>query len=564
MAWSTSALDTATLTYVDSKGATQTTTFDARIFATPLYLDDLTVSTGVLSGASTSVVVAATTNGYVYAIAAVDTALGDGVVPAGTILWRTQLAHPEYVPVDQGTPLGVLSTPILDRSTTPPTLYVTSADASDTWRVYALDLSSGAVLAGWPVAIDREKVSALDGNGPPGGVAPPMAPPSIESQRAALALSNGVLFIGFASYYDGAIGWMVAVDVNAKSIVASFSGSPALVNPPSNDASNFASAGMWGPGGPAVGSDGRVFVTTGNSPASSIASPGVWGNSLLSFNPNLTLSGTYSPFNYCLMDLGDTDLGGSSPSLIDLDPSLTSTPHLAVLGGKQGVVYLVDRDHLGGTAARPACVPVAATEDPSSDTSLFGPDLHSEYDPPSRGPLPVFGPYSEVVGDNEVNHAKMRTTPSIARSSTGDYYVYFAGTSRDPSNLDAVVPPCVARLALHLEPGAPAYLDATTRLTNTSVVFSNPGSPIVTSHDEGRDPVVWILDQNATRGDPTLPKANFTPKGAVLHAFDGTTLEELWHSAPADLGPSGKYAHVVVAHGVVYVGTDRISAFVPR
>ena len=41
-------------------------------------------------------------------------------------------------------------------------------------------------------------------------------------------------------------------------------------------------------------------------------------------------------------------------------------------------------------------------------------------------------------------------------------------------------------------------------------------------------------------------------------------LKELWHSAPADLGPSGKYAHVVVAHGVVYVGTDRITAFVPR
>ncbi|MGH7283633.1 MAG: hypothetical protein ACRELY_19070, partial [Polyangiaceae bacterium] len=308
-----------------------------------------------------------------------DTADPSGVVAAGTILWRTALGTAEYIGgLDQGTPLGVLSTPILDRTANPPTLYITAADASDVWQAFAIDVTSGEVLSGWPVRIDLAKVSSLDVNGPVGGVAPPMAPASVESQRAALALSNGVLYLGFASYYDGAIGWMVAVDVSSKSILASFSGSPALVTPPPDDPGNFASAGMWGAGGPAVARDGRIFVTTGNSPAGSAASRGVWGNSLLAFNPNLTLSATYSPFNYCLMDLGDTDFGGSSPSLLDLDPTLTSTPHLAVLGGKQGVVYLVDRDHLGGTVARPACDAVAATEDPSSDTSLFGPDVHPE------------------------------------------------------------------------------------------------------------------------------------------------------------------------------------------
>jgi len=35
----------------------------------------------------------------------------------------------------------------------------------------------------------------------------------------------------------------------------------------------------------------------------------------------------------------------------------------------------------------------------------------------------------------------------------------------------------------------------------------------------------------------------------------------LWHSAPAQLHVGGKYSTPLIAHGVVFAGTDRIQAF---
>src|SRR6478672_1843420 len=51
VAWSTS-LDDATVSYTDDKGGPQTQTFPARVFATPLYLDDVALGAGPLAGTS--------------------------------------------------------------------------------------------------------------------------------------------------------------------------------------------------------------------------------------------------------------------------------------------------------------------------------------------------------------------------------------------------------------------------------------------------------------------------------------------------------------------------------
>jgi hypothetical protein len=223
----------------------------------------------------------------------------------------------------------------------------------------------------------------------------------------------------------------------------------------------------------------------------------------------------------------------------------------------------VDRDALGGTTTgRPACDPSAAG-DPSHDGSLFGPASLAQYTPPSRGPLSVFGPYSDGAGDGALDGAKMSTTPALLRPTSGDVYVFAAGTSREPGNLSNVVPPCLARLHVHLAAGEKAYFDPDFA-KNTTATFANPGAPVVTSHDGGQDAVVWVLDQASSRASPTIPKPGFLPPNAKVFAFDGTTMETLWQSGPDDLGPSGKYGHVVVAHGQVIVGTDRITAFRPR
>jgi len=585
-AWTTGPLDAATVSCPND--AAGPTAYPPRLFASPLYLDDVLLTDGAYAGAQVPLVVAATTSGWVYGMAAADvaTAGGGAAVGAGTIVWQRSVGTPICVPqMDHGTPLGVLGTPVIDVDASPPTLYVTALDATDgagadgLWRVFALDVTSGAVLAGWPVAIDPAVVSSVDRNAPPTGNPPPMATGVVVSQRAGLALSadRGTLFIGFASYYDGAIGWMVAVDVGSRSIAASFSGSPFVPPVDPCDPLNRASGGMWAAGGPAVASDGRLFMTTGNSPHDDYGTPGVWGNSLLAWGPGLALSATYSPFNYCLLDRGDTDLGGSSPVAFDVDPSRTSTPHLATFGSKQGVVYLVDRDQPGGSLrGREACDGDAGFDDPSTDTSLYGPLGVTAYGG-RPGPLPVFGPYSEGVNDNSLDNAKMRTTPAVLLPASGSAYVYVSGNSRPPfvaggatcASSDAgaplepaVIPPCVARIRVALAPGQRAYLEPSI-VTNRTEKLVNPGSPIVTSHDGGLDPVVWVLDQNSTRRAAVEPKPGFTPPNAVLYAFDGVTLETLWRSSADDLGPGGKYNHVVVAHGTVYVGTDGIAAFTP-
>jgi outer membrane protein assembly factor BamB len=562
VAWST-PLDAASVPRPTDDGLAATL-FAPRVFAAPLYMDDEVMRVGPLAGISTSVLFVATTNDWLYAIAAVDTAGPSGVVPAGTVLWRLSLGTPAFVRgLDFGAPLGVLSTPVIDTAAHPPTLYVTALDAKAGWRLFAVDLERGTPLDGWPLVLDPAAISALDENVMPGGAPPAMAPASTASQRAGLALSRGILYVGFGSYYDGAIGWMVAVDTATARVIASFSGDRVVPTPPPDDPGNLASAGIWGAGGPAVASDGRIFVTTGNSPEDSLATPGVWGNSLLVWDAPLSLAGTYSPFNYCLMDAGDTDLAGSTPVVFDVDPTLTGTPHLAVFGGKQGVLYIVDRDALPGSLdARPGCSREATMNDPSSDGSLLPPGPLAQYVPPSRGPLSVFGPYSDAPDANQLDNAKMRTTPALFRPSSGDVYIYASGTSRDPANLPTSVPPGLVRIRVDLAPGQPAFLEPDFAGNGTSVL-KNPGSPIVSSHGGGQDPVVWVLDQNAVRTDPIQPLGTFRSPDAVLYAFDGSTLETLWESAPGDLGPSGKYGHVVVAHGTVLVATDRVTAFAP-
>ena len=83
------------------------------LYASPLYVSALDFETPLRRG-TTQVVLAATSNGFVYAIDANAKGL------AGTILWHTQLTYPEAIPkLDGGVALGVLSTPILDRTASP-------------------------------------------------------------------------------------------------------------------------------------------------------------------------------------------------------------------------------------------------------------------------------------------------------------------------------------------------------------------------------------------------------------------------------------------------------------
>jgi hypothetical protein len=510
-------------------------TYAPHLYASPLYLDDVTLAGNGCSGLTLSALFLATSNGYAYAVNAFDATVAARSVAAGTILWSTRLGTPAVVPkLDGGMPLGVLGTPVIDRASS--RLYVASLDATAGWQAWALDLGSGAVVSGWPVALGASAIEPVNGNAPSlfaGGL--------VLSQRGALALSpaGDRLYVPFGAYSDGGVGWMVAVDTATESVVSSFAVAATGTTP--------ASGGIWGAGGPAVDDAGRVYATTGNTPDGLGPAAGIWGESLLAFAPGLTLDGTYTPFNYCALDAVDADLGGSSPLLVpDLTTTGTSTPHLIAFGSKQGNVYLLDRDHLpGALGGRQAC-----STDSTTDHSLVPPGPQPQFG--ARGPLNVFGPYTEAYGS--LDYSKMRSTPAYFVDASGASFLFVSGSSKAAADSQVSVAPSVARLRIVTPTGAPAYLAVDA--FDSGIVFVNPGAPVVSSNGPS-DPIVWVLDENARRVASLLDPSTPHP---ILYAVDGGTLQVLWQSAPGELELGGKYSTVAVAHGRVFVGTDRARA----
>lgn len=556
--------------------------YAGRTYASPLYADGVRITKGAAIGERLSVVYVATSNGDVYALAASEAPCAEGTLAPGRALWRTRIVTPAVPPtLDSqqkndphfpGIAVGTLSTPVLDLAASPPVLYVTAMDAGAAgafpqWKIFAIDTGSGEVRPGWPVTFDRASVEAVDTNGP----AYFDEDARVVSQRSALALSpdGARVYVAFGGYWDGAVGWLAAIDTRTPRIVASFSGAADMLLD-QGKVSRHANAGMWAPGGPSVDEAGRVYVTTGNSPETE-GPRGVkrsWGNSMLRFGRDLTLESAYTPYDYCELDRRDVDVAGSSPILLPALSS-TTTPKLVVFGGKAGVVYLLDRDAVAPAAdARPPCAD--RWDDAPRDASLLPPTPAEPYcsgfgrfgaDPCIEpiastacvpGPLQVFGPAGD---DAAVDHAKMRTTPAYFRAGDGTSYVYLAGSTKEKRCSVDNVPPSVVRLRVVTENGKPAYLvrDA----ADTELRFVNPGSPVVTS-DAGRAPVVWVIDQNTRRTQPLLDPTTPVP---VLYALDGTTMKLLWRSAPADLEVGGKYVTPAAAHGVLYVATDRLHAF---
>jgi len=519
------------------------TDYGPHMYASPLYVDDVLMSGGAYAGRHFEVVFAATGNGFVYAVNAFDNITGAPLVPAGTILWRTRLGTPSPGP-DGGVPLGVLSTPTIDLNAVPPRIYATAdtTEGGRSWKVLALDLTSGSVISGWPLIIDDSTLGPINQNGPT-----TFQPPGAMSQRGGLNLSpdGRLLYVPFGAYGDGGAGWMVAVDTITPRLASAYAGAPSGTRA-------FANAGMWGSGGPAIDVAGNVYDTTGNGPNDTRNAPGYWGESLLVWKPGapLRLGGTYTPWNYCQMDDADTDLGGDSPVVLpDLDPSTTSTPHLVAFGSKQGTAYLVDRDRLPGRLdQRQNC----NLTDPTVDGSLLGPSPQPPFG--TVAPLDVFGPYSEVYTQSD--YARARTTPAYFRGPDGTNYVFYSGATKQCETCRQPIPPGLARLQVVLSPGAPAHLSIDAVTASALSLFS-PGSPVVTSNGSS-DAIVWVLDANVYRSAPLIGASVPHP---VLYAVDGTTMSLLWQSRPSELNVGGKYNTVAVARGVVFVGTDRIQAF---
>jgi hypothetical protein len=312
---------------------------DGKVDAQPLYASRLNVS-----GSAHNVVFAATEHDSVYAFDA-DT---------GSVLWKATLLGAGETLADtrgcsQVTPeIGVTSTPVIDRSAgAHGTLYVVamSKDASSNYhqRLHALDLSTGAELPNSPAEITASYPTA-------GGGASMFNPGQYE-ERAALLLSKGTVYTSWTSHCDIVpyFGWIIAYSASTLSRTAVL-----------NVAPNSGGAGpaIWmSGGGPAADAAGNIYLLTANGvfettmDANGFPNNQDYGNSFLKISTaggSLTVADYFTMYNEVAESAADEDLGSGGEMLLpDLTDSTNTVRHLVIGAGKDGIIYVVNRDSMG-------------------------------------------------------------------------------------------------------------------------------------------------------------------------------------------------------------------------
>jgi Immunoglobulin domain/PQQ enzyme repeat len=329
-----------TLSNVNSTsfGLLRNLSVDGRVDAQPLYLSQLAVS-----GSVRNVVFVATEHGSVYAFDS-DT---------GGMLWHVSLlAAGEHPSNDHGcgqvTPeIGVTSTPVIDRGAgAHGTLYVVGmsmdAQSNNHQRLHALDVTTGAELLSGPTEITASF--------PVTGTSTSTFSAGQYEERAALLLSNGTLYTSWTSHCDAApySGWVIAFSQ------ATLARSGAL---------NIAAGSQNGPaiwmagGGPAADSAGNIYLLTANGAfdtaltAQGFPNQGNFGNSFLkisSASAGLTVLDYFALMDTVALSNRDFDLGSGGEMLLpDLADSTGQVRHLVIGAGKDGNIYVVDRDSMG-------------------------------------------------------------------------------------------------------------------------------------------------------------------------------------------------------------------------
>jgi hypothetical protein len=313
---------------------------DGKVDAEPLYLSQLSVNGGLHN-----VVFVATEHDSVYAFDS-DT---------GVQLWKVSLlgsgeTTSDNRHCDQVTPeIGITSTPVIDRTAgAHGTLYaVAMSKKGSTYfqRLHALDVTTGGELLGGPVTVQAK----YPGNGAGSSGGQNIFDPGQYKERAALLLLNGVVYTSWASHCDisAYTAWIIGYDQTNLAQTSVLD-----LTPNGNDGSVWQSGG-----GLAVDPQGNIYVLMANGTfetnldANGFPSQQDYGNAFVKVS---TSGGVLKVADYFNMSdtvnesTGDIDLGSGGPMVLpDLSFGSGSALHLAVGAGKDGNIYLVDRNNMG-------------------------------------------------------------------------------------------------------------------------------------------------------------------------------------------------------------------------
>jgi hypothetical protein len=319
---------------------------DGPIYAQPLYVANLSDGSRIRN-----VVYVATQHDSVYAFDA-------DAAPCQQIWQRRFLdAVAVVTPVpasdipgsDISPEIGITGTPVIDR--TSGTLYVVASTKETpgpryVQRLHALDILTGNEKFGGPVEISANAPGTGDGNN---GESQVPFDPRLQNQRAALQLAGGRVYVAFDGLGDTSLfhGWLLVYDAVTLAQIGVFNTTP------------NGSRGGIGQGGAAPSADafGNVFVASGRGTfdASLFALfRKNFGQTLLKLQPSpiLTIVDTFTPFNQSLLTVQENDFGSSGVLLLP-EQAGAPNPRLAVIGAEHGMLYLLNRDSLGGFSSSP-------------------------------------------------------------------------------------------------------------------------------------------------------------------------------------------------------------------
>jgi len=455
-----------------------TRSVDGQVYAQPLYVANLLIGTS-----HQNVVYVATQHDSVYAFNA-DSKTTSPIWKRnflGTNITTVPRTSTNLISVE----IGITGTPVIDPSSK--TLYVVATTVESgvqKHKLHALSLMTGAEKYGGPVTISGSYAGlAFD--------------PARHLQRPALLLVNGEVIICFGSHGDSLPyqGWMFAYSTSGGTLHSTGVFSTA---PSSNGA-----AAIWNSGGgPAADTNGNIFVVTGNGDFDLDTRGLSGGDSFLKLalsNGAFQMLDFYTPGNESTLNSQDQDLGSGGPMIAPTQNS-AAAPNLILCGGKDGIIYVVNRSNMGH---------FNATADPAVQKLTIG------------SPEPINGNWFTPANWNG--------------------YVYFGGTDESVMAF---------KFTNGLLPSSPS--------SQTTNVFGYPGASATVSASGTSNGIVWVLDNSAFLGGARGGTVN--PAGpAILHAYRADDLTvELYNSSQAGTRDTGgtaiKFTVPTVANGHVYVG----------
>jgi hypothetical protein len=326
-----------------------------KLFSCPvdggIYTQPLWVAGVVINGAAHNVIFVGTAHDSLYAF--------DADANPCSLLWQVSLidvSHGALAAGESSIPgdtnfnpeLGITGTPVIDPASN--ILYVVSdsqdaAGANIYQRLHAIDLTSGKEESGSPLTVNPTYPGTYL------GTSTITFDPAFQTQRTGLVLANGTVYVAWGSHEDFStwFGWIVGYRYTAEGLSQT---SVLNVTP------NVGEGGIWMAGSaPAVDDNGSLYLLTGNGKLDAANAPTIgtdYGDSALQLNGNLSITSWFSPSTEAGDALDDYDFGSGGAVVLNIPGA--PVPHIVFCGGKEGYLYVLNGDDLGGWSSTDATV----------------------------------------------------------------------------------------------------------------------------------------------------------------------------------------------------------------